>query len=142
MPEDDLIAEVALLLAERAEPGRHHIAAGLKLDGGAVVTALNLASRFGAGSVCAEQLAFGIWARFHREPVRTVVALRATFAAESAYEIVAPCGRCREITLEYAPRAQVLLPDPGAATGIRATPVTALLPDPFVRRITVEPDRN
>jgi cytidine deaminase len=95
---------------------------------------LNIVSNIGVASVCAEQIALGEAMKHPTEAeVSVVVTLRATFREPLAYEIVPPCGRCREILCEYAPSARVALGG-GTSAGYDLVPIDTLLPHPFRRR--------
>jgi cytidine deaminase len=138
LPGDDdaLVCEVKQLLKELATPRRHHIAAGLLLEDGQTVTAINLASNFGPGSLCAEQVAIATWAKSPQACISAIVAVRATFDASNPFEIVAPCGHCREFAYEYAPQCRFLVPNPAQGIDYLTTQIVDLLPTPFQRRQT------
>lgn len=132
----ELSNDAATLLAERAVVRRHQIACAVLLDNGDRVCGVNLVSNLGPASVCAEQITLG--ETLKRRPnarVVMVVALRALFTGDQPHEIVAPCGRCREILYEYAPAALVLLPLDGSNGGFHLATVDTLLPHPFYRRV-------
>jgi cytidine deaminase len=42
-----------------------------------------------------------------------------------------PCGACRQLLAEYAPKAKVFVADSRALTAIKEFSVRQLLPDPF-----------
>ena len=66
--------------------------------------------------------------------IRLVLTLRATFEPAPSAEVVAPCGRCREVLEEYAPDAYVVIPSDGHQPEFQLIPVGRLLPHPFRRR--------
>jgi cytidine deaminase len=122
------------LLARFQRPRRHHLVCALLLADGREVFGLNIVSNIGVASVCAEQVALGEAMKLRPQAeVSTVVAIRATFTKPVLYEIVPPCGRCREILCEYAPSARVAL-RAGTSATCELVPVDALLPRPFRRR--------
>jgi cytidine deaminase len=130
----ELSIETAALLAKHAAVRRHQIACGILLDNGQRICGVNVVSNLGPASVCAEQITLGESLKTQPDAeIVMVVALRALFAGDLSHEIVAPCGRCREILYEYAPAALVLLP--AAESGFHLTAVDALLPHPFYRRV-------
>lgn len=129
-----LADEVRQLLERLATAGRHHIAAGLQLADGRVITGVNLVSNYGPSSLCAEQAAVAEWAKSAISPILAVIAIRATFNNERPLEVVPPCGRCREILCEYAPEAYILIPDHGGGASPARVPAGDLLPIPFRRR--------
>jgi cytidine deaminase len=122
------------LLARFQRPRRHHLVCALLLADGREVFGLNIVSNIGVASVCAEQVALGEAMKLiPQAEVSTVATLRATFTKPLLYEIVPPCGRCREILCEYAPSARVAL-RAGTSATCDLVPVDALLPRPFHRR--------
>jgi cytidine deaminase len=129
-----LVQEIRGLLARLAMTHRHHIAAGLYLADGTVVTGINLVSNYGPNSLCAEQAAIAEWAKSANPAISTVAAIRATFDAEHPYELVPPCGRCRELVYEYAPDSCFLIPGRGREPELVRVPARELLPSPFRRR--------
>lgn len=129
-----LVREVTTVLSRKARPGRHHIAAGLLTMDGGCFTAINLVSNLGAASSCAEQAALATALQATTSPITLVVSLRATFDQARRNEIIPPCGRCRELLLEYAPSADVVLAARACEPPFTITPITELLPFPFRRR--------
>lgn len=131
-----LAAATDFLVAVRA-PRRHHIVCGLALDTGEIVLGLNIVSGLGPASVCAEQIALGEALKRPAASIDLAVSLRATFAPGDPAEIVPPCGRCRELLLEYAAPAGIVLAadPPGDDRAILVAAVTELLPHPFMRRV-------
>jgi cytidine deaminase len=129
-----LIRQVGELLDRLARPGRHHIAAGLLLENSEIVTAINLISNLGPGSLCAEQAALAAWAKSHRSRIMRVAAMRATFDPQGNLEIVSPCGRCRDLICEYAPDSHCIIPDGEPLLGYTGVSIADLLPSPFRRR--------
>jgi cytidine deaminase len=122
------------LLARFQRPRRHHLVCALLLEDGREVFGLNIVSNIGVASVCAEQVAMGEAMKLlPQAEVSTVATLRATFTKPLSYEIVPPCGRCREILCEYAPSARVAL-RAGMSATCDLVPIDALLPLPFHRR--------
>jgi cytidine deaminase len=129
-----LLEEVTALLARLAAPRRHHIASGLQLEDGRIFTGINLVSNFGPSSVCAEQIVLGEGLKTSASPVELILTLRATFRPEPPFEVVSPCGRCREILIEFAPTVEVVVPKNASTRSIDLIPIGDLLPVPFVRR--------
>jgi cytidine deaminase len=123
------------LLASRAQVRRHHIACGMALSDGSLVCSINVVSNLGTASVCAEQVVLAEALRINPVlEVSLILALRASFIAAVPDEIVPPCGRCRELLLEYANNAHIVLPSSGNDKDCRLVSVRDLLPSPFIRR--------
>jgi cytidine deaminase len=130
--------KVARFLDRMASHKRHHIACGIMSFDDTLTLGINIASNLGPASVCAEQVALGEALKSPESLPQLVVTLRATFQPGEPPEIVPPCGRCRELLYQYAPRAKTMIPkndsggiDPSAFELIK---VVDLLPFPFVRR--------
>ncbi len=94
----------------------------------------NLVSNLGAASSCAEQAALATALQATTSPITLAVSLRATFDQASRNEVIPPCGRCRELLLEYAPSADVVLEARTCGPPFTIAPITELLPFPFHRR--------
>lgn len=74
---------------------------GMLLDDNIRVCGINVVLNLGPASTCAEQSVLGELLRERPDAgIILVLTLRATFEPTSPYELVAPCGRCREILYE------------------------------------------
>lgn len=120
----ELIDAARAILRERAKPGVHFIGAALRTRSGRVYRAVNLGTVVGRASVCAEAVALGIAAAAGDTDVACIVAVNA------AGDVVSPCGICREMLSDYAPDAEVIVPD---EQGPRVATLEALLPSKFVK---------
>lgn len=107
---------------------RIHIATAMLLSDNSTDVWFNLVSNLGPASVCAEQVALATLAPRGLTPL-LMVSVRAAFPRRNAPEVVPPCGRCRELLLEYAPTAGVIVD-----RTLTATSIASLLPAPFRRR--------
>lgn len=112
---------------------RHHVVCAMLLADGQEVLGLNIVSNLGVASVCAEQVTLGESLKRLETEVVLIVTLRATFNESDWYELVPPCGRCREVLCEYAPAAYVILRADASQTH-ELIPIDVLLPRPFQRR--------
>jgi len=82
-------------------------------------------------SVCAEAVAIGrVSVEGEADEIETIVAVRQASADDPKARIVSPCGMCREMISDYAPRARVIVPD---GDGEEIVPVSSLLPNKYVR---------
>jgi cytidine deaminase len=138
--EIDLAVELkrhaADFLARFEKRRRHHVACAILLDDGREVLGINIVSNLGPASVCAEQVALGESLKLlSGSQIRLVLTLRATFNSTMPHEIVPPCGRCREILYEYAPRTFIATPGDEAAGVCNLVLINSLLPAPFRRRL-------
>jgi cytidine deaminase len=131
-------ADHALIEAARAvllrlyRPFWHTVAAALRGRDGRVWTGVHLGATVGRLSVCAEAVAFGRAVLEGDGTIVTAVAVRHPKPDEQAGDlaVVAPCGACREMIMDYSPDALVILPGPA---GLVKLPVRALLPLPYRR---------
>jgi cytidine deaminase len=127
----ELVVAALELLRERAEPGRHEVAAALRTKAGAVHLGLHVESSIGRASICAEGVAIGVAAAAGDTEIDTIVAVLDT---GDGWRVVTPCGLCRELISDYAPGATVIDYDAGRAEPVEAVPVGLLLPGKTTRR--------
>ena len=92
---------------------------------GAVVTGANVESASYGLTCCAERVAlFKALTQGEREFVAIAVVARAPKGPM-------PCGACRQLLAEYAPKAVVLVADSAKPARVRAFKMAALLPEAF-----------
>ncbi|GAB3598031.1 cytidine deaminase [Angustibacter peucedani] len=99
----ELLEAARTVIRQRFREGHHHVGAALRTTSGTVHAAVHLEATVGRIAVCAEAIALGMAAASGDTEVDTVVAVNAHG------EVVAPCGMCRELVLDYAPSARVVL---------------------------------
>ncbi len=127
-----LLAAARAALQRHYQPFRHMVAAALRGRDGRIWTGLHLGTTVGRLSVCAEAVAVGRAILDGGGGIATVVAVRhpKPEEADRTLAVVAPCGACRELILDYDPDALVILPGPLAPLKL---PARALLPLPYRR---------
>lgn len=127
-----LIAAANLVLERHYRPFWHMVAAAVRSDDGRIWTGLHIGTTVGRLSVCAEAVAFGRAILEGDGTIKTVVAVRHPKPEEENRElaVVPPCGACREMILDHAPNAMILVKD---AENLIKLPVRALLPYPYRR---------
>jgi len=127
-----LIAAANAVLAAHYKPFWHTVAAAIRSRDGRVWTGVHLGTTVGRLAVCAEPVALGRAILQGDGTVATVVAVRHPKPDEIDREmaVVSPCGACRELLLDHAPDALVLL---RGAEGLIKLPVLSLLPLPYRR---------
>ncbi|MFD8702640.1 cytidine deaminase family protein [Kitasatospora sp. NPDC059648] len=120
---DQELVAAALDVARRYARGDNHTvaAAGRSADG-RIVTALN-AYHF-TGGPCAELVLIGAAAGQGAYELTTVVAV-----GDRERGVVPPCGRCRQVLLDYFPDLGVIV---GRGAELRTVPVRELLPAAYV----------
>jgi cytidine deaminase len=132
--EDRRLLEAARsVLARRFRPGVHSVGAALRGTSGRIYTAVNLNAKYvGRVDVCAEAIALGMAIAAGEKGLDTIVAVqRARRGARSPRgRLVPPCGVCREMFNDYAPKLTVLMPGPkGTVVRRRAAD---LLPERYI----------
>ncbi len=127
-----LIAIARETLARHHKPFWHTVAAALRGRDGRVWTGLHLGTTVGRLAICAEAVALGRAVLEGDGTIATAVAVRHHKPDEELQDIavVSPCGACRELILDHAPDARVIVP---GAAGLEAWPVRLLLPLPYRR---------
>jgi cytidine deaminase len=128
-------ADLELIEAARAVMRKHHrpfwhtVAAAIRGSDGRIWTGVHLGTTVGRLSICAEPIALGRAILDGDGTVATVVAVRFPKPDEDdqTIAIVSPCGACRELILDYAPDARVIMPGPEVVTA------RTLLPSPYRR---------
>ena len=130
---DSLVQSASEMLARSGDGNNHTVAAAIYAEDGAITGGMNL-YHF-TGGPCAEIVAL---ARLVSEgggakPLAIVA------VADRGRGVIAPCGRCREVLADYCPDIQVVLK---TEDGIKAVPLTALLPYRYLRAPRPEITRN
>ena len=106
---------------------RFLVGAALLTRQGAVVTGANVESASYGLTCCAERVAlFKALTEGRRDFVAVAVVARAKDGAM-------PCGACRQLLAEYAPRAKVFVADSRALQKVREFKMAELLPGAFVK---------
>jgi cytidine deaminase len=120
------------VLDRHYRPFWHTIGAAIRGADGRIWTGLHLGATVGRLSICAEAVALGRAILEGDGTVATAVAVRHPKPEEHDRElaVVPPCGACREMLLDHAPDAQVILPGPN---GPVKRPVRELLAVPYRR---------
>jgi cytidine deaminase len=126
-----LIAAATATLLRHYEPFWHTVAAAIRSDDGRIWTGVHLGTTVGRLSICAEPIALGRAILEGDGTVAVAVAVRHPKPEEDgAPAVVPPCGACRELLLDHAPDALVIVPDNG---DLVKWPVRALLQLPYRR---------
>lgn len=102
------------------------VGAALLTRKGEIVTGANVESASYGLTCCAERIAL----------FRALTDGRKDFVAMAVVAAAAggpmPCGACRQLLAEYAPRAEVLIADSRALKSVRVFSVSELLPAAFL----------
>jgi cytidine deaminase len=118
------LVEAASGLIDEREGSANHTVAAVALDAdGHLHGAVNV--HHFTGGPCAELVAIGVAAAATSAPLVAMVAV-----GDRGRGVMSPCGRCRQVMLDYFPNIKALVFD-GAA--VRAVPIRELLPWSFDR---------
>ncbi|MBZ6112702.1 MULTISPECIES: cytidine deaminase [Streptomyces] len=122
-PVDRELVEAAAEVARtRCRGDNHTMAAAARARDGRIVTAVN-AYHF-TGGPCAELVVVGAAAARGAYELETIVAV-----GDRGRGVVPPCGRCRQVLLDYFPGLTVIV---GDGERVRSVPVAELLPETYV----------
>lgn len=113
-----LIRAASDLISAREGNENHTVAAAARDADGQIHTALNL-YHF-TGGPCAELAVMAAAASATTASLAVIVAV-----GDHSRGVVAPCGRCRQVLLDYYPEVRVIVPD---SAGAAQVPVKQLLP--------------
>jgi cytidine deaminase len=130
--DHELIAAAHDVLARHYKPFWHTVAAAIRSQDGRIWTGLHIGATVGRLSVCAEAVAFGRALLEGDGSIATAVAVRHPKPDELDRElaVVPPCGACREMFLDHAPQAMIIVKNNGA---LLKRSVGLLLPAPYRR---------
>ena len=120
--DHELIQAAAHVARTRCRGENHTMAAAARARDGRIVTAVN-AYHF-TGGPCAEMVVIGAAAGQGIYELDTMVAV-----GDRDRGVVPPCGRCRQVLLEYFPELKVIV---GEGERVRTVPVIDLLPESYV----------
>jgi cytidine deaminase len=120
--DHELIQTAADVARTRCRGDNHTMAAAGRARDGQVITAVN-AYHF-TGGPCAELVLIGTAAAQGAEDLDTIVAV-----GDRDRGVVPPCGRCRQVLLDYFPDLKVIV---GDGDRLRTVAITDLLPESFV----------
>ncbi len=124
--DEELIEAARALIRARFRAGWHEVGCALRVRGGKVYTGVNVDCSVGRIAVCAEAIAIGRaatdgdWDR-----IETIVAVKQDSVGQARAGVIFPCGMCREMIGDYAPRARIIVP---GARGPRLADLAELLP--------------
>ncbi|WP_330291519.1 cytidine deaminase family protein [Streptomyces sp. NBC_00576] len=120
--DHELIQAAAHIARTRCRGENHTMAAAARARDGRIVTAVN-AYHF-TGGPCAELVLIGTAAAQGAYDLDTIVAV-----GDRDRGVVPPCGRCRQVLLDYFPTLKVIV---GTGDHTRTVRITDLLPESYV----------
>ena len=119
----DLIEAAKSIVRKRYVPRWNSVGAALRTQSGKIYAAVHLDAAVGRVAVCAEMIALGMAVAAGDGRIEAIVAV--TQRGENEWEILPPCGMCRELLSDYAPEASVIVP---LARGLAKVILSDLLP--------------
>lgn len=131
--DEHLIAAARSVLRRRYRPRWQSVGAALRGGSGRIYTSVNLNAKYvGRVDVCAEAVAVGMAIAAGEKSLDSIVAVQRgdRGSRNPRGRIVPPCGVCREMLNDYAPKITVLLPGPKGTVVRRSA--QDLLPDRYV----------
>jgi cytidine deaminase len=130
--DHELIAAANAVLEKHYRPFWHMVGAAIRSRDGRIWTGLHIGATVGRLAVCAEAVAFGRAVLDGDGTIETAVAVRHPKPEEEDRElaVVSPCGACREMILDHAPAAMIIVKD---ADLLIKLPIRTLLPLPYRR---------
>ncbi|MCC9307490.1 cytidine deaminase [Kitasatospora sp. RB6PN24] len=120
--DQELIEAATHVARTRCRGDNHTVAAAARARDGRIITAVN-AYHF-TGGPCAELVLIGTAATQGAYELDTIVAV-----GDRGRGVVPPCGRCRQVLLDYFPTIEVIV---GAPDRPRTVPIADLLPESYV----------
>ena len=130
--DHELVAAANAVLERHYRTFWHTVAAAVRGKDGRIWTGLHIGTTVGRLAVCAEAVAFGRAVLEGDGTIATAVAVRHPKPEEIDRElaVVPPCGACREMILDHAPDAAIIVK---ADTNLVKMPIRQLLPFPYRR---------
>ena len=134
LSDDDhaLIAAANAVLERHYRTFWHTVAAAIRTKDGRIWTGVHIGTTVGRLAICAEAVAFGRSVLEGDGTIDTAVAVRHPKPEEENRElaVVSPCGGCREMIMDHAPEARIILKD---GDGLIKLPIRSLLALPYRR---------
>ncbi len=130
--DHELIAAANAVLERYYRTFWHTVAAAIRSSDGRIWTGIHIGTTVGRLAICAEAVAFGRAVLEGDGTIKTAVAVRHPKPEEDNRElaVVSPCGACREMIMDHAPEARIILKD---SDGLLKRPIRSLLVLPYRR---------
>lgn len=126
--DSELIEAATNVLKANFHPIKHEIGCALRTESGKIYTSVNIKSS-GYGP-CAEAIAIGSAIANGDKNIVSIVAVK---KIDEDYLVLSPCGNCRQLIIDYAHNASVILNFEGQSLKTRAS---ELLPGPYENSLT------
>lgn len=105
----ELIEEAKRVSRRLHQPRLHAVAAAIRTTSGLIYSGIHFESSQAFATVCGEVSAISSMVNDGHRDLATIVALRGFDDDKNRFEIMSPCGRCRELIGDFNPDAQVIV---------------------------------
>ncbi len=105
----ELIEEAKRVSRRLHQPRLQAVAAALRTTSGVIYSGIHFESSQAFATVCGEVSAISAMVNDGHRDLETIVALRGFDDDKNRFEIMSPCGRCRELIGDFNPNAQVIV---------------------------------
>ncbi len=127
-PTDHQLIDLAKeTISKYFSPKHHRLATCILTKSGEIIIGINVEGSFGCNDVCAEQIALGNVLSKGIKDIECMVTVKHPKAEDKnqSLRVVSPCGKCRELILDYAPDAFIIVK---AESDLKKIHVKELLP--------------
>ncbi|HYZ22421.1 MAG TPA: cytidine deaminase [Rhodopila sp.] len=130
--DHELIEAANRVLEKHYRTFWHTVGAAIRSKDGRIWTGIHIGATVGRLAICAEAIALGRAILDGNGSIETIVAVRHPKPEEEDRElaVVSPCGACREMIVDHAPGAMVIIRDQNV---LMKLPIRLLLPLPYRR---------
>ena len=107
----ELIERAKDAIRKGFKKGWHSVGAALRTRDGEIFTSIHFEATVGRIAVCAEPIAIANAVMSGKEKFDTIVAVMHPKPEKGRmdYEVVSPCGMCREMVTDYDPETKVII---------------------------------
>ena len=105
----ELIEEAIRVSRRLHQPRLHAVAAALRTTSGYIYSGIHSESSQAFATVCGEVSAISSMVNDGHRDLQTIVALRGFDDDKNQFEIMSPCGRCRELIGDFNSDTQVIV---------------------------------
>ena len=105
----ELIEEAKRVSRRLHQPHFHVVAAALRTSSGSIYSGIHFESSQPFATICGEVSAISAMVNDGQRDLITIVAIRGFDHDKNRFEIMSPCGRCRELIGDFNLNAQVII---------------------------------
>ncbi len=128
--DHDLIEKAEDAIKKGYRKGWHSVGAALRTTDGEVFTGIHFEATVGRIGICAEPFALANAVMAGKDKFDTIVAVMhpKPERGKTEFEVISPCGMCREMVTDYDPQTKVII---YAEEGLKKVDMSDLLPYKF-----------